>query len=96
MSTTGRVIQRWTPEEEEAIRRFFPKNGADYLVPILGRSRTKIYDKARRLGVKFTGKKKCTRDPQPGDELPWPKCTLKEWPAWARFDVPGMVYEGRQ
>lgn len=47
--------ERWTPEEDEAIRKFFPQHGADWdgwerLVP--GRTRSAIKGRANRLCVR--------------------------------------------
>lgn len=45
-------FKRWTEEEKELIRLWYPVNGSRYLKKILGRSRTAVSDMAYELGVK--------------------------------------------
>lgn len=46
-----RVMQRWTPEEVEELKRRYPVDTIDVVCAALGRTESKVRDKACRLGI---------------------------------------------
>jgi len=47
----GKVVKYWTEEEIEKLKRLFPDNVTEELCDVFQRSKTSIYNKAKRLGL---------------------------------------------